>query len=115
MTPTLDARVPVDLALAAFGLPATVEVSGCAPIATRAFWLPPRIDALPSAGTLQRSEAIRLLVLPRTDVLELPRGARITVAEIAGGQSEAWVVEGRDFTDTDHVRVTVRRLPAETM
>jgi hypothetical protein len=107
----LDARVPIDSALDAFGAPAVVCVPGGTTVSTRAMWLPPRIDQVPTGAAFQRTEALRVLVLPIADLPQVPRGTRITAAEIAGGPARAWIVDGRDADDVDHVRVVVRRLP----
>lgn len=106
----MDLRPPLSLALDAFGVDALVAPPSGPSVETTAFWLPSETEEVPSGGDLRRAEQKRVVVLPRADVPEVPRGTVITMAEADGGAPVDWKVDSADKHDYDHHRVVV--LPA---
>ena len=75
---------------------------------TRVLWLPPVTTELPGgAPGIQRAEALRVLVVPKSDVPQVPRGTVIAVAEVPGGAVLNWKVDGFERVDPDSNRVVV--------
>lgn len=102
----MDLRPSMAVAAAMFGLEATVTPAGADPIATTAFWLPPRTVEVP-AGEFRRVEVQRVVVVQRNEVPELPLGSVIAMAEIEGGDVEQWRVDGVERADAEHYRALV--------
>lgn len=91
----------------AFSVAATVTPPFQAPINTKVTWLMPESDPLPAGGAVQRSEAIRIVALLRSDVPHCPRETRITAAEIEGGPVLRWFVDGIHRVEPDLLWVIV--------
>ena len=117
-----DLRVPLDPALTAFGVPATVTrpAPDNWPVATTAIWLPPLLEEPRPVGTdFQRREPRRLLSLPRAApgipgsvggdrvLSTMPRGTTIVAAERLGEAAKTWRVDGLERTEADEWRVIV--------
>jgi len=106
-----DARVPLALALDAFGLPITVtrSVPGASPVATTGAWLAPLLDeALPAGTDLQRREPRRVMAVSRTSELaSLPRNSLVSAPEELGGPAVLWRVDSLYRAEYDHWRVVL--------
>lgn len=107
-----DIRVPLDAALAAFGLPVIVRRPSPhnTPISTTGFWLS-EIDAeQPYGQDLARGEPIKLLVIPRlASGPQADRGTTIQAAAFDGGPIKTWRVEGYAHNvEPDCLRLIVR-------
>lgn len=103
----MDLRPPLGAALNAFGLSAVVTPPAGLPVSTTAFWLPPTTEEVPVGGEFRRAEPRRVLVLPRVDVPQVPRGTVVTVAEEEGGAASDWRVDSMEGLSHDHHRVVV--------
>lgn len=99
--------VPLDVALAAFGVPATVTPPSGAPIQTTGLWVSPLTEDVPSGHDLMRREPRRVFVLPRSAVGVLPRGSQIVAVEYGGTVARTWQVDGIERMEADHVRAIV--------
>lgn len=106
----MDLRVPIEGALAAFGLPATVTPDGGSPVETTAIWLPYDTVESPPAGDFRRAEPRRVLALPFEGLPQVPRGTIVTVEEFSGAGARDWRVDAANRVDHDHYRCIV--LPA---
>jgi len=104
-----DIRVPMDPALEAFGVPATVTrpAPDHEPIETSVIWVTPITDDVPGGMEFQRKERRRVLVLDRNAVPTVPRGTVIVAAERLGEVERTWRVDGLELEDADHHRVRV--------
>ncbi len=109
----MDLRPSFESMQGAFGLPATVTLSGEDPIATTAVWLPPATEEVPTGNDIRRAEARRTLCIARVDVPQVPRGTIVVCAEEYGGDAVRWMVDGTERVDTDHRRVLVVLAPEE--
>jgi len=98
---------PLDLALSAFGVPATVTPPSGAPVQTTGFWVTPLTEDVPVSHDFTRREPRRVFVLPRSAVGVLPRGTRIDAVEYGGTVVRAWQVDGIERMEADHVRAIV--------
>jgi hypothetical protein len=86
--------ITMDQVLGAFGQPATVQILGSPAITTTVMWLPQQTDLQPGAA-FSRHGVRRILAVPRDDVPDLPRGARIVVGDPPNGDTtQTWVVDG---------------------
>jgi hypothetical protein len=103
----MDRRPQIDAALAAFGLPAVVTVPAGLPVETEAFWLAPSTEQVPAGTDFRRAEMQRVLVLPLTDVPQVPRGTIVNIAPFQGGAPADWEVDSFERLDSDHYRVVV--------
>ena len=106
-----DLRVPMDSALSAFGVPATVTrpAPDNTPVISTGIWLPPPLDEPRPVGTdFQRRDPRRRLSLPRSAALaKLPRGTIIVAAERLGDAAQTWRVDELERTEVDEWRVVV--------
>lgn len=105
-----DFRVPIAVALEAFGVPATVTrpAPNNDPIVTTGFWMSPLQELDPYGRDRKRRDPRRVFVLPRPTVPSLDRGAVIVAAEVAGDTELTWRVDGLEQTvDPDHWRAIV--------
>jgi hypothetical protein len=109
----MDLRPTLGTALDAFALPAVVTPPSGAPVETRAFWLPTRTEES-EVAEFRRSEARRILVLPASDVPQVPRGTRVVMAEYEGGDLREWSTDAMLRFDSDHHRVWVVPYVAES-
>ncbi|HRU09770.1 MAG TPA: hypothetical protein P5144_10380 [Thermoanaerobaculia bacterium] len=105
-----DLRPGIGVALAVFGLPATVTIPGEEPVATTAIWLPPLPVEI--AGVLvQTDHPQRALALPRAGLASIEperlRGTVIELSEYQGAANSSWIVEARISVGVDEVRVVV--------
>jgi len=92
-----DTRVPLNPAIEAFGLPATVTPPGVGqtPITTSGFWVSALAEEAPAGTELRRRDPRRVFVLPlSTAVPEQDRGALLAAAEYDGGVTKNWKVTG---------------------
>jgi hypothetical protein len=106
-----DLRPSISDALEVFGLDAVVTVPGGSPVPTQAMWQASRTGDYPTTGAdLRRAEYRRVLVLPKAEVPEAPRGTAVTVPEQEDGDPKDWVVDSIDRDEFDAWRVVV--LPA---
>ena len=102
-----DLRPEIASALRAFGLDALVTLTpGADAVTTEAFWLPPRTVEVPGGGN-RRVEPQRVLVIPLSEVSEVPRGTEVSIAEVRGGTVLDWRVDAIVHHEVDHVRVMV--------
>lgn len=110
----MDARVPFSVAMACFGVPATVTrpAPDATPIETTAVWVPSATEGQPIGMEFQRQVAIRVLALPRDLVPTVPRGTLVVAPEMLGGDVRTWRVDSTDRIEYDHTRVVV--LPVES-
>jgi hypothetical protein len=108
----MDLRPPLEAALGAFALPAVVTLPGGDPVDTRAFWLRYRTEESQVSAEFRRSEARRVLVLPRVDVPQVPRGTVIAMAEYEGGPVLEWRSDSMESFQIDHHRIVVVPLEA---
>ena len=104
----MDLRPPLAAALSAFALPAVVTLpDGGDPISTQCIWLGYQTEESQVSTEFRRAEARRVLVLPRADVPQVPRGTVITAAEYDGGPVLEWRSDSVDSFQVDHYRVYV--------
>jgi hypothetical protein len=103
----MDLRPSLESALSAFALPAVVTPPGGDPVETRAFWLPSTIEQVGVGPEFRRSEARRVLVLPTSEVPQVPRGTIVSMAEYEGGEAREWATDSMERFDSDHHRVWV--------
>lgn len=104
----------LELNLDAHGLPATVTrpAPDNAPITTSGIWLRPEETAQPFGTERRRHDPRKILVLPKSAVVDAPRGTTIVIAEQFGEDQRSWVVEGyAPSGDVDHHRVIVTPAP----
>lgn len=102
-----------DVNFATHGVPATVTLPGAPavpPITTRVIWLTPVPLQSPVGASFTRTEAQRIVAIPRDDVAEVPRGTLLAVTEPFQAAPVAWKVDGIDEVRADHYRAVV--LPA---
>jgi hypothetical protein len=102
----MDLRPPFKAALDSFSVPATVTPPGGAPISTKAIMDPPVMEETPSAE-FQRTNARRILSLPREDVATVPRGTLIVAPEMLGEANQTWRVDSIERIEPDHYRVCI--------
>lgn len=106
-----DARVPLALALDAFGLPVTVTrpAPDASPVTTTGVWLAPLLDeSLPAGTDLQRREPRRVMAVSRTSELaSMKRNSLISAPEELGGTAVLWRVDSLDRVEHDHWRVVL--------
>ncbi len=103
----MDLRPDLEAPLAMWALPATVTVPDGAAVETEAFWLPPKTVEVPVGNGMVRAEERHVLVLPRADVPQVPRGTIVSVAEAEGEDVQEWRVDAMDRVHVDHYRVVV--------
>lgn len=103
----MDLRVPFSEVLEAFGASAVVTPPGADPITTQVVWMPPTPDLVPTGLDLQAVSQRRILAIPRSTVPSCPRGTRVVVAEEDGGSPRAFVVDGPEREEVDHLRVVM--------
>lgn len=65
-----------------------------APIETRGVWTQPIEEPQPFGSDFKRREPRRVLVLPRTEGSQAPRGTLIQAAEPTGGAVKTWRADG---------------------
>jgi hypothetical protein len=83
-------------------VPATVArpAPDDAPIATRGIWVTSPLEESRAYGQdFQRRDPRRVFVMPKSAVPTLPRGTIVTAAEVEGGTSKTWRVDGLDALD----------------
>lgn len=104
-----DARVPMDVVLEAFGVPAVVTrpAPDNTPISTTVAWLPPLTEDVPAGVEFGRREAIRVLAIDKGDVATVPRGTTIVAPLELDGDDVTWRVEAVVRVEDDCVRVIV--------
>lgn len=103
----LDLRPSLDEPMEAFGLPAVVSVPGEDAVETSVLWLPADPTDVPEGAIFGRQEPRKVLALRRDEVPSVPVGTVIEAAEILGGTTKTWTVEGPTVYEPDHVRVMV--------
>ena len=100
-----------DLNFDAHGIAVTVTPPNETAIATRAIWLGPLVEDLPTGRDINRREPRRIVALRLDEVTDVPRGTIISVigvpAETIGGVSGNWQIDGIESTERDHHRVIV--------
>lgn len=99
-----DARVPVDVLLEAFGVPATVTrpVPDDTPIITTGIWDANGLtDDVPSGQALTRREERRVMALARSEVPTVPKGTQIVAPPTLGDADQTWRVDGMIRVDRD--------------
>jgi hypothetical protein len=106
----------LDINFGVHGVDATVTRPAPAdttPITTRAIWLVPNNDNVPSGAALRHSGAIHMLALRRDEVPTVPIGTVIIAREMGSGSDAAvaWKVESHMGQEADHERVIVARDP----
>ena len=110
----MDLRVPFELLLAHFGVPATVTRP--APdddvIETAGIWLTETAETQPFGTDFRRREPRRLIGLARSVVPTLPRGTLIVAAEFVGGVEKTWRVDEFDRAESDQWRAIVVQIAA---
>ncbi len=92
-----DTRVPLNPAIEAFGLPATITPPGVGqtPISTSGFWVSAMSEEAPVGSEYRRRDPRRIFVLPlSSDVPEQDRGAILAAPEVDGGVTKTWQVVG---------------------
>lgn len=92
-----DTRVPLNPAIEAFGLPATITPPGVGqtPISTSGFWVSPLSEDAPIGTEFHRRDPRRVFVMPLSaQVPEQDRGAVLAAAEYLGGVTKNWQVVG---------------------
>lgn len=106
---SLDLRVPIGVAVATFGVPATVTrpAPHQTPIPTSAIWVSPTIEDVPPGLDIRRVSDIKVLWLPLADVPTVPRGTLIVAPEEGGATEKTWRVDGHSRREYDGVRVIV--------
>ncbi len=111
-----DLRVPFSVLQDAFGCPATVTrpAPEDTPISTTVVWSTPASPEMPAGGTFGRREVARSLSISKADVPTVPRRTRIVAAEIDGGASQTWEVDGTEFIEPDCTRVLVVPVPEDS-
>lgn len=106
-----DARVPLGLAIDAFGVPVTVTRPDpdTSPVTTTGVWLAPLLDeGLPAGSDLQRREPRRVMAIARTSVLtSMKRNTLISAPEQLDGPTILWRVDSLDRVEFDHWRVVL--------
>ncbi len=98
--------------LAVHGLPVVVTrpAPDDTPINTSGIWLSPLAEPDPFGQQRTRVQPRKVLVLPRADVNDAPRGTLISAPETAGGTAVTWQVDGlSDPVDPDSLRLLVTR------
>lgn len=103
----MDLRPPLESAMGAFSLAAVVTPPDGDPVETEAFWLPPTTVEVPVGAELRRAEERRVLVLPKSDVPQVPRGTIIAIPEYEGAATSEWRVDSMEGVHHDHHRVVV--------
>ena len=96
-----------DLNFDAHGIPVTVTPPNEAAIATRAIWLGPLDEDMPTVRDLNRREPRRIVALRLDEVPDVPRGTIIAPSETIAGVSGNWQIDGIESTERDHFRVIV--------
>lgn len=104
-----DTRVPFSVLQDAFGCPATVTrpAPDDTPISTTVVWMTPASPEMPTGGSFGRREAARSMAIAKSAVPALPRRTRIVAAELDGGATQTWEVDGTDLVEADCTRVLV--------
>jgi hypothetical protein len=111
----MDLRDDLTVALAAFGLEATVTrpVPDDLPVATTVIWLPPvrrrRSDEVYEYGVeLEHRQAERaVLSVPKADLTTCPLGTLIVAPPALGLPEQVWRVEEHEREHHDEWRVVV--------
>jgi hypothetical protein len=96
-----------DVNFATHGVPATVTPPGAPAVTTRVIWLTPLSVQSPVGASFTRTEAQRIVAIPRDDVPEVPRGTLLAVTEPFQSAPVAWKVDGIDEVRADHYRAVV--------
>lgn len=106
----LDLRVPIDVLLEAFGVPATVTrpVPDDTPIVTSGIWTDAAFE-VPAGGEFTRQENRRVLSFDRAVVGTMPRQTAILAPERKDLAILGWRVDGTAYTDSEMVGVWVVR------
>lgn len=106
----MDIRPPLSAALDAFGLPCVVTPPSGESVETTAIWLPWQTDEYPVGGNATRSEPVRRLVLPLSEVLSMPKGTVVRVADDGSEDSPVrnWEIDSTERVAQDEYRVTVK-------
>lgn len=112
----MDARVPIDVVMDAFGVPAVVTrpAPDDTPITTAAdgsplkvAWINATTDSVPAGLDLQRAEHMKLMAISLLDVPTMPNRTVIVAPEFEGGPDKTWQVDSEIFRQFDEVRVLV--------
>lgn len=107
-----DLRPSIDLALEAFGLPATVirPAPDNAPVETTAIWTVEEGTDLPAGNEMRRRDPRRILTVRRLDfAVPPPRASLIDAPEYLGGPMKRWRVERIDRSEFDAWRLVVEQ------
>jgi hypothetical protein len=107
-----DLRPPLDPIFGVFGLSATIHPAGAPPVPVTGIWVLPATLDVPFGSELRSSEPRKLFALRRADAPSLPRGTRITAAEIEGGPIREWRVDGIDRAADEGDLLRVILVPA---
>lgn len=99
----------MDPIFSAFGVPATVTRPdpNDTPVATTIVWGSWLTEDALGGSQVQRREPKRVLSVRLDQVPTLPRGSVIEAAEVAGGTSKRWRVDGLERLETDLGRYVV--------
>src|SRR3990167_3916030 len=102
-----------DVNFATHGVAATVTrpAPDDAPITTTVIWLVPVADQAPGGAEMGRMDHRRVLAVRRDEVPTVPRGTRISAAELPDGTVLDWIVDGTDRVEPGHVIVLVVEAP----
>ena len=109
----MDARVPMTVAISAFGLSVTVTRPGEPAVRTSAIWVPPvrrtasdEVYGAPDITT--RDQERKVLAVPLSATLpDVPLGTEIVAAENELADPQTWRVDGFERIEADHVRVVL--------
>ena len=104
-----DLRPPIDAALSAFGVPATVTrpAPDTTPIVTSGFWVSDLTEVDPFGHEFAKRDPRRVFVISRAVVPIAPKGTEILAPELLGESPKRWVVDATDRFDSDEIRVIV--------
>lgn len=107
----MEARVPMDALLSAFGVPATLTPVGGSPVSVTAIWAgSPSFDENPVGHEFNRRQPRKVISIAKSStVLSIPRGSVIVTSEKEGGEPVTWQVDNTELEDADHFRLLVIR------
>ncbi len=93
-----------------FGVPATVTrpAPDDTPITTTGVWLPSLSESQPFGTDLRRFDPRRVLAVPTKHVPDAKKGTVILAPDESGGAVRAWMVDGYDSVEADHLRLIVK-------
>lgn len=106
----MDARPPIDSPFESFGVPAIVTrpAPDETPVVTTGIWLQPLSEGQPYGTDIRRFDPRRVFALRTSDVPDAKKGTLIEAPTEAGGAVQAWLVDGYEQTDPDHLRLILK-------